>query len=238
MYALLYLTSHTKRNNVLTEPGPRPVGPYQKTIRHKFYTTLSYGFQCRLFRHSNQTSNLDYSKMYPDENIFVESAETTSWGRLSHTSITLLVKKINLFSILIWTYTQKIDSNSLNINIKQFVPSDWSQNSSQHTSDIATLHSDTQPLHQELEWPRLSCHRHDLVSEVVEKVRRLFIRPAHQVTQLPLARSCIEPTVRDTSPLSDVQPRSPQRRQIARNGTSDWLPKCLDMWNPRSCNDR
>jgi len=78
MYALLYLTSHTKRNNVLTEPGPRPVGPYQKTIRHKFYTTLSYGFQCRLFRHSNQTSNLDYSKMYPDENIFVESAETTS----------------------------------------------------------------------------------------------------------------------------------------------------------------
>jgi len=40
------------------------------------------------------------------------------------------------------------------------------------------------------------------------------------------------------SSLSDFQPRSQQRRQMARNGSSDWLPKCLDMWNPRPCNDR
>jgi len=85
----------------------------------------------------------------------------------------------------------------------------------------------------------------DLALVVTDVIRCLRLRkswtsprPAHQVTRPPLGRSCIEPTVSNISSLSDCQPRSPQRRQIAWNGSSDWLPKCLDMWSPRSCDDR
>jgi len=90
---------------------------------------------------------------------------------------------------------------------------------------VATLHSDTQPLHQELGWPRLSCHRRNPVSEVAEEVGCLLAQRTKWLDRHWLEAVYIEPTVSDISPFSNFLPRSPQRRQIARNGSSDLVAK-------------
>jgi len=77
---------------------------------------------------------------------------------------------------------------------------------------VSALHSDIQPLDQELEWPRLSCHRRVPVSEVAGRSLPPT-RPAHHVTRPSLTGSCIEPTVSDISSLSDFQPRWPHQER-------------------------